>query len=167
MPAVSARLVLSSTAVAAALAAGCGTSATSSSTCTPDAATAATPPRATSGPVTLAADRGAVPRGGTVAFTVTVTGPATVSAPCDAPVSLVVTDASDIHVYSASSPAQPGEPCGDLALGTGQTAVYQVRWDVDPTTPSGSYRVAASVGDLPDADVALAVSGAVPGAPAC
>ncbi|HET9050649.1 MAG TPA: hypothetical protein VFO60_03035 [Candidatus Dormibacteraeota bacterium] len=153
-------------AAAAVLAAACG-AASVPPPCTPDPAVVESPPGATAGPLTIAADRGTVPRGGTVRVTVTLTGPADVTVSCDGPVSLAVTDASDIHVFAAATPAEPGEPCGEVTLAAAQTAVYEARWDVDPTTPSGLYEVSASVGDLPASTVAVRVSGALPGAPAC
>jgi hypothetical protein len=124
-------------------------------------------PSAVSGPVTLSADAGLAPRGGVVRLTVTVAGPVRVAAPCAAPVSLVVSDPTGIHVFSDAPAAQPGDLCGNLALTTGQSAVFHLRWNVDPTLPSGRYTVAASAGDQPEISVSVEVGGAVAGAPAC
>jgi hypothetical protein len=107
------------------------------------------PPVATAGQITASADRAVVPSGDTVATTVHVTGPLAYQAPCTGPLSLIVIDSTDIHVFSAAPPAPKGTPCGAVTLAAGQSAEYDVQWNADPTLPSGRYRLVLALGDQP------------------
>jgi hypothetical protein len=154
-------------ALAACLCACGGGSASASASCPANASATPAPPSATAGPVTLAADRGLVPRGGQVALVADVTGPVDVNAPCDGPASLVVTGSDGVHVFSDTPAPQPGDPCGALTLAAGKVATFHLSWSVDPTLPSGSYALAVTVGDLPEVSVQVDVGGGVGGAPQC
>lgn len=117
--------------------------------------------------MTVLADRGLVARGDRVQLTVAAAGPANFSAPCTGPVSLVVSDPTGMHVFSASPAARPGDACGAVTLSAGQSARYHLVWNVDPTLPSGRYSVAATLGNLPELSVLVEVGGGVGGAPQC
>ena len=147
--------------------AACGGEGTSSSACSPAPSAAPSAPQASAGAVTLSADGGLIPRGGRVRVTAALTGPVTYSAPCRGATSIVVSDATGIHVFSDSPAAQPGEACGAVALSAGQRAEYHLTWSVDPTLPSGRYTIAVTVGDLPEVSVAVDVGGGIAGAPQC
>jgi hypothetical protein len=109
----------------------------------------ATPPSATSGPLTAHADRGVFPAGGTLRISVDAAGPATYTAPCDQPLQVIVVDSADLHVAALAAPAPKGTPCGAVALAAGQTAHYEVQWTADETLPSGAYRLVLTLGDQP------------------
>ena len=108
-----------------------------------------TPPSATAGQLTATADRAVVPSGGTLAASVEVTGPLAYTAPCTAPLSLIVVDSTDIHVDAEAPPAPKGTPCGAVKLAAGEKAQYDVLWNADPTLPSGRYRLVLGLGDQP------------------
>ncbi|MGO8686406.1 MAG: hypothetical protein ACLQT7_04355 [Candidatus Dormibacteria bacterium] len=113
-------------------------------------------------PVSATADRAQVDPGGTVTFTETVTGPATVEVDCSQPVQLVVTDRTGLSVYGSSSAAAGASACGTLVLGAGAGESYQVVWPVDPSLPGGTYTAILSLGDAPELTLSLAV-GTLPG----
>jgi hypothetical protein len=146
--------------------AACGGVSTSSSTCSPPPAAPA-PPHASSGAVTVVADRAQVPRGGRVELAVSAAGPVSYTAPCDGPASVVVSDSIGLHVADEAPAAAPGEACGAVVLAAGQTAVYTLAWSVDATVPTGRYVAAVTVGDLPEVSVDIHVVGGVQGAPQC
>ena len=114
-----------------------------------------TPPSTTAGQLTATADRAVVPSGGTVAASVEAAGPLAYTAPCDAPLSLIVIDSTDIHVDAEAPPAPKGTPCGAVKLAAGEKALYQVLWNTDSTLPSGRYRLVLGLGDQPQ--IVLAV----------
>lgn len=147
--------------------AACGSGTATSTGCPPPATTAAGGTTARAGVISVSADRRVAPRGGRVALAVTATGPARIAAPCTGPVSLVVADASGLHVFAADPPAVRGDPCGDVILAAGQTAAWQLGWDLDPTLPAGTYRLDVGVGDAPPVGLSVEVSGGTAGAPAC
>ena len=126
--------------------AACGTDAQSAH-CTPRASPP--PPTITAGQLTATADRAVVPTGGSVAVAVHATGPFTYQAPCDAPLSMLVVDSADIHVYSSAPAAPKGTPCGAVTLGASQGAEYDVLWTPDTTLPPGRYRLVLALGDQP------------------
>ena len=140
--------------VVAALAA-CGSAAAPAPPCTlsppPDPPT----PSATAGVVAFAADRGWLIGRGAIAFTATVRGPARYHADCSGPLQVVVSDSSDIHVFSAGPRAVRGVPCGTVSLPRGRSAEYELSWEVDPTLPPGVYEATLLLGDQPPVTLAV------------
>ena len=132
--------------VAAAVAA-CGTSVAHPAGCTPPATPR--PPGATSDNVTATADRAIAAPGTTVSFTVVARGPRHFSAACDRPLSLLVSDAGQLTVYSAGSESGTSSPCGSVTLTANRQAVYNVAWPVDRTLPPGAYTATLILGDTP------------------
>jgi hypothetical protein len=140
-----------------ALLAGCGAQAATGRSCIPPPAGLA---RTTQGTVSASASPASVQPGGSVAFTVTVTGPAQYSAPCTGPVQLLVADSTQLRVFAASADSSPASPCGAVTLRPGRRVVYSVVWQVDPTLPYGRYDAQLVVGY--NTDLQLAVSIAAP-----
>jgi hypothetical protein len=140
---------------------GSGTAlATATPTCRP--APSLPSPEASASPVSATADRAQVDPGGTVTFTETVTGPATVEVDCSQPVQLVVSDRTGLSVYGSSSVSAGAGACGDVVLGAGVEESYQVIWPVDPSLPGGTYTAVLTLGDAPGLSLSLAV-GTLPG----
>jgi len=150
--------------VLVAVLAGCGGSPSGPGGCTPAAPSlpALPAPVASAGPVSVTADRTRVDAGGTVDFTVTVTGPAHFAAACTGPVQLAVTDAAGLHVFATAPAAPRGTPCGKIILAVGVGARYALQWQPDPTLPRGPYLAVFSAGDLPQVSVRV-ILGAAPG----
>ena len=140
----------------------CGSVATATPTphCRP--APVLPPPHASAAPVAAAADRARVDPGGTVTITETVTGPASLRVDCSQPLQLIVTDSTDLSVYSGYSAGAPDAACGDLSLASGDGQTYQVGWPVDPSLPGGTYTATLVLGNAPQLTLSLAV-GALPG----
>lgn len=136
--------------VVAALAA-CGSSAAPADRCTAPAVSDPPTPSAAAGVVGFGADRGWLVGSGAIAFTATVRGPARYHADCSGPLQVVVSDSSDIHVFSAAPPAVRGVPCGAVSLPKGRSAEYELSWQVDPTLPAGVYDATVVLGDQPPA----------------
>jgi len=124
----------------------CGDS-TPAARCTP--APSATPAVAVAGPLTARTDAGTVPAGGTVKVSVDAVGPLAFTAPCDAPLQLIVIDSADLHVDALAPPAPKGTPCGPVVLPAGRTAHYELLWTSDETLPPGRYSLVATLGDQP------------------
>lgn len=103
-------------------------------------------PSAVAGVVAFAADRGWLVGAGVVGFTATVRGPARFRADCSGPLQVVVSDAADIHVFSAAPPAGP---CGLVTLPRGRSAEYELAWRVDASLPAGLYDATLVLGDQP------------------
>ena len=95
-------------------------------------------------------------------FTEVATGPETLHLDCSGPLSLIVADSNDVHVYSGTSAAVRQTQCGTLMLAAGQSATFTVTWPVDVTLPAGAYTVSLMLGDAPVLSVPLSV-GAIPG----
>ncbi|HEY0409946.1 MAG TPA: hypothetical protein VGE42_06710 [Candidatus Dormibacteraeota bacterium] len=127
----------------------CGSAAAPTVHCTVPARPDPPSPSAVAGVVGFAADRGWLVGPGTIAFTATVRGPARFRADCSGPLQVVVSDAADIHVFSAAPPAVKGVPCGVVSLPRGRSAEYELSWRVDPSLPSGPYEVTLVLGDQP------------------
>jgi hypothetical protein len=121
-------------------------------------------PSAAAAPVSATADHAQVDPGGTVTFTETAAGPASVQVDCSQPLQVVVTDGTGLSVYSGYSPAAPATACGegevDLAAGAAET--YQVPWPVESSIPGGTYTATLILGDAPELTLTLAV-GTLPG----
>jgi hypothetical protein len=120
-------------------------------------------PAASVPPVSATADQGRVDPGGTVTFTETVTGPATLDVDCLQPVQLIVTDSAGLSVYGGASSGAGGDACGTLVLADGAGESYQVAWPVDPSLPGGMYTATLALGDAPELTLSLLV-GTLPGA---
>jgi hypothetical protein len=117
----------------------------------------ATPASVSSGPLSAHTDRGVLQSGGTVHVSVDAVGPVTFTAPCDAPISAVVVDATDLHVGAVSAPAPKGTPCGAVNLAAGDKAHYELAWTADITLPQGTYRLVVSLGDQPPLSLPVAL----------
>jgi hypothetical protein len=119
-------------------------------------------PSMASPPYTAVADVGRVDPGGTVTFTETVEGPASLQVDCAQPLTVVVTDSTGLSVYSGSSAQAQGDGlCGQLSLAGGTTQAYEVSWPVDSSLPGGDYRAALVLGDAPPLILTVAV-GVIP-----
>jgi hypothetical protein len=141
--------------------AGCGSSPATSPapTCVP--ASPAPSPRAAAPPAVATADRARVDPGGTVSFDVTVTGPASVTVDCQQPLQVIVTDSTQLHIYTGQSPPAQAGHCGPLTLTAGHAESYAVSWPVDESLPGGAYSVVLLLGDAPQLTLSVAV-GTVP-----
>jgi hypothetical protein len=148
------RALYAALSTASTLLVACGETATTAQCRTP---APATPASAVSGPLTAHTDRGVLQSGGTVHVVVDVVGPASFNAPCDAPVSAVVVDATDLHVAAVSAPAPKGTPCGAVSLPAGDKAHYELAWTADITLPSGGYRLVVTLGDQPPVTLPVAL----------
>jgi hypothetical protein len=152
--------------VAAALGA-CGGS-TSRPSCPPPPA----PPtsRAQSGQLVASEDRPRLAAGGSVTFTLVATGPVQYTASCDAPLQLLVTDATQLRVYAGSSapgtPAAPGTAgtCDQVTLDPGRKLTYTVEWRTDASLPPGRYTATLLLGDQPQIDLPVVIAPGIPGA---
>jgi uncharacterized protein YcgI (DUF1989 family) len=144
--------------------AACGTT-MATATPTPACRTGLTLPApvASAAPVSATADQGQVDPGGTVTFTETVTGPATLQVSCSQPLQVVVTDGTALSVFSGYAASAAAGECGTVTLSAGATASYQVAWPVDPSLPGGYYTATLALGDAPELSLSLAV-GTLPGA---
>jgi hypothetical protein len=122
------------------------------------------PPSAAAAPVSATADQAQVDPGGTVTFTETAGGPATVQVDCAQPLQVVVTDGTGLSVYSGYSPPAPASACveGEVAVASGVTETYQVTWPVESSIPGGTYTATLILGDAPELTLTLAV-GTLPG----
>jgi hypothetical protein len=127
----------------------CGSAAAPAVRCTTASRADPPTPSAVAGVVGFAADRGWLEGGGAIAFTATVRGPAHYHADCSGPLQVVVSDSSDIHVFSSAPPAVKGMPCGTVSLPRGRSAEYELSWQVDPTLPAGLYDATLVLGDQP------------------
>src|SRR4029077_5625101 len=120
---------------------GCGGGATGSASCTPAPPAPAGPPTVSAGPLSAGVDRTVLSAGATLHLDVVATGPVAYTAPCDAPLQLlVIEDAGDIHVDPPPPPAAHGVACGSVRLEAGQRAEYDTDWTPDETLPAGLYR---------------------------
>ena len=129
--------------------AACGSTG-STARCSPTPHPSIGPPEVVDGPVTASAGSGVVALGSTAHVAVRVVGPASYQAPCEGPVRMIVVDSSDMHLYTDTPPAPRGTPCGAVTLAAGQHAEYDLSWPVDPTLPTGGYRLLLALGNQPD-----------------
>ena len=144
-----------------------GGGATGSTSCTAASPSPAGPPTVSAGPLSAAVDRTALPAGATLHLQVVATGPVAYTAPCDAPLQLlVIEDAGDIHVDTPAPPAAHGVACGSVHLEAGQRAEYDTDWTPDETLPAGLYRTVLTLGDQPPLILRVAL-GTSPVAPSC
>ena len=120
------------------------------------------PPSAAAAPVSATADQAQVDPGGTVTFTETAAGPATVQVDCAQPLQVVVTDGTGLSVYGGYSPPAPASACEEVDLAAGAAETYQVIWPVESSIPGGTYTATLILGDAPELTLTLAV-GTVPG----
>jgi len=114
-------------------------------------------PRDSVPPVVASADQGRVDPGGTVTFTETISGPASLQIECSGPLQVVVTDGTGLSIYTGSGSAVSGSLCGSVTLASGASQSYQVSWPVDPSLPGGDYAASLVLGDAPQLTLTVAV----------
>jgi len=141
-------------ALAAMLAACGGAVASAARSCPPTPA----PPRASAAGVTATADRASVAPGETITFTVIAQGAISFTAQCTGPLQLLAADSAQLQVYSATSKAGGGSPCGAVTLAPGARAVYAVAWTLDGTLPDGTYTATLLLGDRPGLTLQIPVA---------